>query len=34
VEFLLGFGESWISAGLAAFLLAVMLQAAWRAARR
>jgi len=33
-EFLFGFGESWISAGLAAFCLAVLAQAARRASRR
>ena len=32
-EFLMGFGESWISAGLAALCIAVLAQAAWRAGR-
>jgi putative tricarboxylic transport membrane protein len=33
VEFLAGFGESWISAGLAAFCLALVGHAAWRTLR-
>jgi putative tricarboxylic transport membrane protein len=34
VEFLAGFGESWISAGLSAFLLALIAHAGWRMGRR
>jgi putative tricarboxylic transport membrane protein len=34
VEFLAGFGESWISVGLSAFLLALIAHAGWRMGRR
>jgi putative tricarboxylic transport membrane protein len=34
LEFLMGFGESWISAGLAAFCLLLVARAAWRSVPR